>query len=226
MRGARVATRGPGVGAGRVGRFRATGAPGWDAVGVAEPSGTMTFLFTDIEGSTRLWQQGERRMRAALSRHDELLRGAVAEHGGRVFSTMGDGVAAAFSCCSMAVAAALAAQRSLGAEAWPTATPLRVRMGLHTGEADAAWRGLFRHGGEPGGPADGGRSRRASPVSSTTAELLGEVWYRWSIWASTGYGTWIAPCTSSRSGVATSRRCVRGFVPWEPAPAGQLVRRA
>ena len=75
-------------------------------------------------------------MRSALSRHDELLRKTVAKHDGVVFSSMGDGIAAAFSSASSAVAAALAAQRLLGAEVWPTATPIRVRMGLHTGEAE------------------------------------------------------------------------------------------
>jgi class 3 adenylate cyclase len=103
---------------------------------VSAPSGTVTFLFTDIEGSTRLWQADEAAMRAALSRHDELLREAVAGHDGVVFSSMGDGVAAVFSSASAAVAAALDAQRLLEGEVWPTATPVRVRMGLHTGEAE------------------------------------------------------------------------------------------
>jgi predicted ATPase len=93
-------------------------------------------MFTDIEGSTGLWQDDEVAMRSALSRHDELLRKTVAEHGGVVFSSMGDGMAAAFSSASSAVAAALAAQSLLGAEAWPTAEPIRVRVGLHTGEAE------------------------------------------------------------------------------------------
>ena len=75
-------------------------------------------------------------MRAALSRHDDLLRAAVAEHGGTVFSSMGDGFAAAFPAASAAVTAALTAQQLIEGEAWPTATPLRVRMGLHTGEAE------------------------------------------------------------------------------------------
>jgi len=103
--------------------------------GVAAPSGTVTFLFTDIEGSTRLWQADEAAMRAALSRHDDLLRLAIDEHGGVVFSSMGDGFAAAFPAVSAAVRAALGAQKLVEAEAWPTATPIRVRMGLHTGEA-------------------------------------------------------------------------------------------
>jgi class 3 adenylate cyclase len=104
---------------------------------VSAPSGTVTFLFTDIEGSTRLWQAGEAVMRAALSRHDELLRKTVAEHGGVMFSSMGDGIAAAFSSPSSAAAAAMTSQRLFEAEAWPTTSPIRVRMGIHTGEADA-----------------------------------------------------------------------------------------
>lgn len=78
--------------------------------------GTVTFLFTDIEGSTRLWQHDESAMRAALSRHDELLRKSVAEHDGTVFSTMGDGIAAVFTSASAAVTAAQASQKLLMAE--------------------------------------------------------------------------------------------------------------
>ena len=103
---------------------------------MAVPSGTVRFLFTDIEGSTRLWQADEAVMRSALSRHDELLQQAVADEGGTVFSTMGDGIAAAFFSASSAVRAALGAQRWLGTEVWPTATFIRVRMGLHSGEAE------------------------------------------------------------------------------------------
>ena len=83
---------------------------------MAGPSGTVTFLFTDIEGSTRLWQQDEEAMRVALARHDDMLRQAVAENGGTVFSTMGDGMAAAFGSASSAVAAALDAQARLAGE--------------------------------------------------------------------------------------------------------------
>jgi class 3 adenylate cyclase len=72
-------------------------------VAVSTPSGTVTFLFTDIEGSTRLWQAEETAMRAALSRHDELLRKTVAEHDGVVFSSTGDGIAAVFESASSAV---------------------------------------------------------------------------------------------------------------------------
>jgi class 3 adenylate cyclase len=106
---------------------------------MAGSSGIVTFLFTDIEGSTRLWQADEIAMRSALSRHDQLLRKVTADHEGRVFSAMGDGMAAAFGSASAAVQAAMAAQRSLQAEPCPTATPLRVRMGVNTGETE--WRG-------------------------------------------------------------------------------------
>jgi predicted ATPase len=94
-------------------------------------------LFTDIEGSTRLWQADELAMGAALARHDELLRKAVSECDGVVFSSMGDGLGAAFSSASSAIAAAVTAQQLLSAEVWATPSPIRVRMGVHTGEAEA-----------------------------------------------------------------------------------------
>jgi class 3 adenylate cyclase len=100
------------------------------------PSGTVTFLFTDIVGSTRLWQLDEAAMRGAVSCHDELLRTAIEDSGGTIFSTMGDGVAAAFPRAHAALQAAQAAQESLAQQAWPTCEPLQVRMGLHTGEAE------------------------------------------------------------------------------------------
>jgi predicted ATPase len=96
----------------------------------------VTFLFTDIEGSTRLWQEDEASMRKAVARHDQLLRAVIADHGGAVFSTMGDGLAAAFGTASAAVSCAVQAGELLDQESWNTARPLRVRMGLHTGEAE------------------------------------------------------------------------------------------
>jgi predicted ATPase/class 3 adenylate cyclase len=105
-------------------------------VPVGGTSGTVTFLFTDIEGSTRLWQQDEERMRGAVARHDEILKKIISDQGGEVFSTMGDGLAAAFPSAAAAVGAALAAQSALAAETWLTAAPIRARMGLHTGEAE------------------------------------------------------------------------------------------
>jgi predicted ATPase/class 3 adenylate cyclase len=93
----------------------------------AAPSGVVTFLFTDVEGSTRRWEANADEMRAALATHDEVLRTAIEAHGGVMFKHTGDGVCAAFSSPRAAVDAAIAAQRSL---------ELPVRMGIATGEAE------------------------------------------------------------------------------------------
>ena len=99
------------------------------------PQGTVTFLFTDLEGSTRRWEAHPAEMREALARHDVIVRGAVGAHGGVVFSTMGDGMAAVFTSAREAVRAVLAAQQRLGAEQWGDVTgPLAARMGLWTDE--------------------------------------------------------------------------------------------
>ena len=100
------------------------------------PSGTVTFLFTDLEGSTRLWEEFPDAMRAALARHDEILRDAVEQRDGHVVKTTGDGLHAAFALAPDGVAAALDAQRALAAEDWILPEPLKVRMGLHTGGAE------------------------------------------------------------------------------------------
>jgi predicted ATPase len=96
----------------------------------------VTFLFTDIEGSTSLWEASPESMHSALARHDAIVRGAIEAHSGFVFSTGGDGLAAAFSRAGDAVAAALHGQAGLAAEPWPDGALIRVRMGLHTGEVD------------------------------------------------------------------------------------------
>ncbi len=101
------------------------------------PTGTVTFLFTDIAGSTRLWERHPDAMRGALARHDALVRSAIEAHGGHVFKTVGDAFCAAFQTAPAAVAAALAAQRALAAEAWPAEAPIAVRVGIHTGAAEA-----------------------------------------------------------------------------------------
>jgi predicted ATPase/class 3 adenylate cyclase len=98
------------------------------------PSGTVTFLFTDLEGSTRLWEELPEAMSEALARHDEILRNAVDAHDGVVLSRMGDGIAAVFVSAPNAVAAAVGVQRRLGTEPWGETGPLRARMGLHTDE--------------------------------------------------------------------------------------------
>jgi predicted ATPase/class 3 adenylate cyclase len=99
------------------------------------PTGTVTFLFTDLESSTRLWEEQPAAMRAALARHDEILRRAVERHGGYVVKTTGDGVHAAFATARDALDAAAAGQVDLAEANWGTTAPLRVRMGVHTGEA-------------------------------------------------------------------------------------------
>jgi predicted ATPase/class 3 adenylate cyclase len=93
----------------------------------------VTFLFTDIEGSTRLWESAPDAMRTALARHEVIVRDAIEAHGGYVFATSGDGFAASFARPTDAIAAAVAAQATLGTEAWPQGAILRVRMAVHTG---------------------------------------------------------------------------------------------
>jgi predicted ATPase/class 3 adenylate cyclase len=102
----------------------------------ALPTGTITFLFTDIEGSTRLWEQHPQAMHVELARHDALLAQAIAADRGVIVKTTGDGLLAAFASASDALAAALAAQRALQSQAWGATGPLRVRITLHTGDAE------------------------------------------------------------------------------------------
>jgi class 3 adenylate cyclase len=98
---------------------------------VALPTGTVTFLFSDIEGSTQRWEQHRAAMDAAMRRHDALMRSAVKQHHGFVFKTVGDAFCVAFVRVSDAVMSAIEAQRSLSAEDFSAAGGLRVRMGLH-----------------------------------------------------------------------------------------------
>ena len=103
---------------------------------VVLPSGTVTFLFTDIEGSTVLWDRFPRLMAESLARHDALVTSAIGAHRGFVFSPGGDGFGAAFGSASAAAGAAVDVQRALNAERWPGEVVIRVRMGLHTGTAE------------------------------------------------------------------------------------------
>src|SRR5436190_16045768 len=101
------------------------------------PTGTVTFLFTDIEGSTTRWEHFPQAMKAAMERHDAILRAAIEANGGFVFRTEGDAFRAAFPTAPRALQAALDAQLALHAEPWGEEIgPLRVRMALHTGEAE------------------------------------------------------------------------------------------
>ncbi len=127
------------------------------------PEGVVTFLFTDIEGSTQLLNRLGDRYAHVLMRHRELVDQAITAHEGVVVRTEGDAFFAAFQKASTAVAAAMAAQRALAEEPWPPNSPLRVRMGLHSGEADLVrgdYVGLSVH---VAARAVGGRERRADP---------------------------------------------------------------
>ncbi len=109
-------------------------------------SKTFTFLFTDLESSTRLWEQFPQTMKTALERHDALLRSAVENSNGRVVKTTGDGLTAVFDSALDGVIACLKAQQGLSNEQWGETGPLRVRVGLHVGEAQP-------RGGDYYGPA-------------------------------------------------------------------------
>lgn len=101
------------------------------------PNGTVTFLFTDLADSTRLWEDFPDAMQIALARHDEILRQMIDANGGYVVKMRGDGAHAAFSTANDAVITAVDAQIALRQEPWGETGPLRVRMGLHTGTAEA-----------------------------------------------------------------------------------------
>jgi predicted ATPase/class 3 adenylate cyclase len=136
------------------------------------PTGTVTFLFTDLESSSRLWEEHPEAMKAALARHDAILREAVEAHGGYVVKTTGDGVHAVFTAARDAIGAGVAGQRVLAAEAWGVTGPLRVRMGIHSGEAE-------HRGGDYYGTALNRAARLTSVgsggqivVSQATADLV------------------------------------------------------
>ncbi|MGO9857037.1 MAG: BTAD domain-containing putative transcriptional regulator [Acidimicrobiales bacterium] len=138
----------------------------------ALPSGTLTLLMTDIEGSTRLWEEHPEAMSEALRRHDDLMRAAIEDSGGYVFKTVGDAFCAAFHTAGEARRAVEAAQRALIAEPWPEGASVRVRMALHTGECE-------ERGGDYFGPAVNRVARLTGIaqggqvlVSQTTADLL------------------------------------------------------
>jgi predicted ATPase/class 3 adenylate cyclase len=139
-------------------------------------SGTVTFLFTDIEGSTKLWEGYPEAMKAVLARHDAILRQAVEGNGGHIIKTTGDGIHAVFESAAGGVSATLAAQQALTEETWDEIKPqaLRIRMGLHTGDAEARAGDYF-------GPTLNRAARLMSIahggqilLSKTTAELADE----------------------------------------------------
>lgn len=101
----------------------------------ARPTGTVTFLFTDIEGSTRLWDQNPSQMKHALARHDKIVREAAAAQDGYVFSTAGDAFSVAFARPEQALEAALGTQRALAIQESTDDVQLSVRMAIHSGAA-------------------------------------------------------------------------------------------
>jgi predicted ATPase/class 3 adenylate cyclase len=137
----------------------------------ALPSGTVTFLFTDVEGSTRLLERHPEVYRDGLARHHAILRAAVEDHGGAVFETLGDAVYAVFASPGDAVVAALRAQHALHDAPWGELGPLRVRIGLYTGEVERQGDHYFGAAlyrcARLTNAAHGGQVL----VSSTTAEL-------------------------------------------------------
>ena len=109
------------------------------------PTGTITFLFTDIEGSTRLWERHHAAMQQALAHHDAILRDVIESNDGYLVKTTGDGAHAAFAIAADAIAASLAAQRALTAHAWGELS-ITSRMAMHSGAAE-------QRGGDYYGPA-------------------------------------------------------------------------
>jgi predicted ATPase/class 3 adenylate cyclase len=142
-------------------------------VAEALPAGVVTFLFTDIEGSTKLWERCPEAMRTSLLDHDAILRDAIERNKGVVFKTMGDAFCAAFGQPRMALAAAIEGQRALHAHAWPPELGgIRVRMGVHCGEC-------AQRGGDYYGPTLNRVARLVSVghgeqilLSAATAALL------------------------------------------------------
>src|SRR6266540_1375909 len=137
------------------------------------PTGAVTFLFSDIEGSTRLLQALGERYAEVLTDHRRLLRAAFARHGGVEVDTQGDSFFVAFADSDEALAAAEESQRALAAHTWPDDTAPKVRMGLHTGEplvADGHYVGIDVHrAARIGAAAHGGQVI----VSERTTRLLG-----------------------------------------------------
>src|SRR4030095_5975417 len=104
---------------------------------------TLAFLFTDIEGSTRLWERQKEAMAQDLARHDVLLRAEVERAGGHVFKTVGDAVHAVLPTALAALDAPASAQRALALEPWRLPGGLRVRMAVHVGAAEARGEDFF-----------------------------------------------------------------------------------
>jgi YVTN family beta-propeller protein len=137
------------------------------------PSGAITFLFTDIEGSTQLLKQLRERYPGVLAEHQRLLRAAFAAHGGREVDTQGDAFFVAFTSAREALLAAVEGQLALLSHAWPEGVEVKVRMGLHTGQAVAAdgrYSGLAVHRAARIGAAGHGGQVLVSQATQTLLE--------------------------------------------------------
>src|SRR5437773_3612174 len=128
------------------------------------PRGTVTFLFTDVEGSTRLLKELRDGYADVLADHQRILREAFEAAGGQEIDTQGDSFFVAFPRAKDAITAAVAAQRGLAAHRWPKSGAVRVRMGLHTGEPTVGDERYVGMGVQQGGADRGRRPRRPDPA--------------------------------------------------------------
>ena len=193
----------------------------------ALPGGTVTFLFTDIEGSTRLWDAFPDDMRLALSLHDRAVEAAVATCGGHVVKNTGDGMFAAFSSAPEAAAAAVAAQQALASMEWPVVIgSLGVRMALHTAE-------VFPTGDDYLSPEVNRVARIEAAghggqvlLSQTTADLVRDTLADWrdqvAELAALGFGEVAAAGSAVEVGVVAAVGCHAGEVSGEAVDAGAV----
>jgi hypothetical protein len=176
------------------------------------PRGTVTFLFSDVQGSTRLLTRLRDRWADVVGEYQRLLRAAFVEHDGREVHTENDAFFVAFARASDAIAAAVSAQRALASRRWPEGVDVRVRIGVHTGEAEVrdddyvGWTCTARRGSARPATADGCLSRAPRASWSPTSR---PVTSRSGTSASTGSRTLIAPSTSSSWSSATCGRTSR-----------------
>lgn len=140
----------------------------------AVPTGTVTFGFSDIEGSSRMWVANRQQMAIAASRHDQIVRNLAADHNGYIFSTGGDSFGVAFHRAGDAARWAISLHEATADESWPHGTEIRVRVGLHTGEAEERAADYFGPAvNTAAGIAAAGHGRQIL-LSGVTASLLGE----------------------------------------------------
>ena len=166
----------------------------------ARPSGTVTFLFTDVEGSTVLWDRSPVLMAEALARHDAVVLASIEACRGVVFASGGDGFAAAFASASDAASAAVGAQRALAVEAFPDQARIRVRMGLHTGVAEERAGDYFGAAvSRAARVADLGCGGQIVLSAVTAALIAGDAWAHTTDLGEHRFAAWNAPSGSSGS---------------------------